>query len=69
MPKKVIAGGKKKKTSGKKKSTGKKRKLSSYNKFVKQFMAKQKGTGPATELIKKAAAEWRKLTDAEKKKY
>lgn len=47
----------------------KKRKPSSYNIFVKKYMDKHKGEHPVTKLIKNAAAEWRKLSDAEKKKF
>lgn len=56
-------------TGGKKKSSGKKRKPSAYNNFVKKFMAKHKGEKEITKLMKDAAAEWRKLSDAEKKKH
>ncbi len=49
---------------------GKKRKPTTYNNFVKKFMKDHKKDGdPVTKLISRAAAEWRKLTDAEKKKF
>jgi hypothetical protein len=59
-------GGKKRKSAKKGK-----RKPSAYNNFVKKYMHKHmKGEkGEVTKLMKKAAAEWRSLSDAEKKKH
>lgn len=62
-----MTGGKKKRSA--KKKSGQKRKPSAYNVFVKKYMNLHKGEKDVTKLMKNAAAEWRKLTDAEKKKY
>ena len=49
---------------------GGKRKPTAYNRFVKKFMAEHKKDGvKVTVLMKKAGAEWSKLTDAQKAKY
>lgn len=49
---------------------GKKRKPSAYNNFVKKYMKSHLKEGEkVTSVMKKAAAEWRKLSDAEKKKF
>ena len=45
-----------------------KRKLTTYNIFVKKYMAQHKGED-VRQSIKKAAGEWKKLSEAEKAKY
>lgn len=60
---------------GKKKSakTGGKRKASSgqlaYRKFVKSQFKKYGDSKKAKDIMKLAGAEWKKLSDAEKKKF
>lgn len=57
-----------KRTMKKSKKTGKKRKPTPYINFMKNFFKKHKGED-VKKVVKMGAAEWRKLSDAEKKKY
>lgn len=62
----AAAGGKKKA----KKAAGKKRPLSAYNKFVKKCAATPEAkTRSGKDMMKYCAAQWKKLSDAEKAKY
>jgi hypothetical protein len=55
-------------TNTKKSTTKAKRKPSAYNNFVKDKM-KNRGNKAVTVMMKSIGAEWRKLSDAEKKKW
>jgi hypothetical protein len=55
-------------TKTKKSATKAKRKPSAYNNFVKNKM-KNRGNKAVTVMMKSIGAEWRKLSDAEKKKW
>ena len=52
------------------KKSHKKRKASPYIKFATKYFKEHKSTGKkATQLMKEAGAAWRKMSDAEKKKF
>lgn len=73
----MVVGGKKKsgkrsmrKSKASKKSVKKsgKRKPTPYIKFMKKYFANHKGQD-VTKVVKQGAAEWRKMSQAEKNKY